>query len=535
MAIELQVDANGAGEAYAKFWNVCVGAGRANEGLRAGWLEQLKTAIAECGFQYIRFHGLFHDDMFVYRQGEGGQPVYNFQYVNELFDRLLDANIRPFVEFGFCPGDLAREKGTIFWWKANGSPPTDYHKWKQLVFRTVRNWVDRYGIDEVRQWYFEVWNEPNLHFFFKGTKSEYFELYKVTVAAIKSVDARLLVGGPATSNFVPDQRFAGESEDFSQHSVVVNAKDLDALDWRPVWLEDFLQYCARERLPVDFVSCHPYPTDWALDANKQAVKSTRGVDATKKDLAAVRRIVDASAYPQAEIHLTEWNSSPSPRDHTHDHLQAATFVVKTNVESIGLVDSLSYWTFTDVFEENGAGDTHFHGGFGMINYQGIQKPAFHAYRMLNQLGNERLGQSPGIIATRDTQNGVISLLAYHYPPEMKKSVPASSDDRALAQQTLAVGIADRLQLRINNLPAGARFVIETLDRENGNALAAWCAIGSPEPMTREQTEAVRAAAAYTRHEIVHADTQGVLAIDRPIEPWSVVLIQQTSEQPGILK
>ena len=206
--------------------------------------------------------------------------------------------------------------------------------------------------------------------------------------------------GPSTSNFVPDARFDGEKEDIKAYRTVLEATDLDTLNWRPVWLDQFLDFCSVEGLPVDFVSCHPYPIDWALDEHGQGKKSTRGVDATPRDLALLRKIIDASAYPAAEIHLTEWNSSSSPRDFTYDFLQAATFVVKANLDSIGLVDSLSYWTFTDVFEEGGAGDTMFHGGFGMINLQGIVKPTFHAYRFMNALGDELLGRFTGGVVTR---------------------------------------------------------------------------------------------------------------------------------------
>ncbi len=248
--------------------------------------------------------------MFVYRETDG-VGVCNFQYVDELFDRLLEIGVRPFVELAFCPGDLAAKKGTVFWWKGNGSPPKDYAKWVELVRRTVSHWVNRYGIDEVRRWYFEVWNEPNLSPFFAGTRAQYFELYRVSALAIKQIDSRLRVGGPSTSNFVPDARFDGETEDLSSHRVVTRAVDLDALDWRPVWIGQFLEFCHRNALPLDFLSTHPYPTDWALDELGRGSNYTRGVDSTRNDLTLLRRMIDESHYPHAEIHLTEWSSSPS--------------------------------------------------------------------------------------------------------------------------------------------------------------------------------------------------------------------------------
>ena len=526
MSIDLKINAQQSGKAFTPHWNVCVGAGRAAEGLRAAWLEQMKLVVDYCGFKYVRFHGIFHDDMFVYRE-ENGAPIFNFQYIDELFDRLLDLGIKPFVELGFCPADIATEKGTVFWWKGNGSPPKDYTKWTDLVQRFVTHIIARYGIDEVLTWYFEVWNEPNLYPFFRGTKSQYFELYKVSALTIKGIDPRLRVGGPSTSNFVPDARFDGEVEDKSQHSVVVKARDLDSLDWKPVWLEQFLSFCLREKLPVDFISCHPYPTDWALDEHGTGLKLTRGVDATRNDLALLRRIIDASAFAKAEIHLTEWSSSSSPRDHMHDYLPAATYVVKANVESIGLVDSLSYWTFTDVFEEGGAGDTAFHGGFGMINYQGITKPTFHAYRFLAALGDEILSASKGGIVTRNQRTGHISALAYHYPPEMTLTIPGSFDDRRKAEEVLALGRPEKLRIEFKGLRPGASIVVEILEREHGDAISAWKRIGAPQPLSQAQTVALRLAGQATLREFYVADMNGLFFMEKMLSAWSVVLVIET--------
>ena len=212
--IEVNVSAKAAGKKLPHSWSVCVRAGRANEGLRANWLEHLDLAVRTCGFQYVHFHGLFHDDMFVYRE-RNGVVVYNWQYIDELFDRLLGMGIRPFVELGFCPGDLASSPNVCFWWKGHSSPPKDLGKWADLVEQFLRHCIGRYGEAEVRRWYFEVWNEPNLQYFFDGTRTQYFELYAVTARTIKKVDPLLRVGGPATCNFVADERFAGEKEDHS--------------------------------------------------------------------------------------------------------------------------------------------------------------------------------------------------------------------------------------------------------------------------------------------------------------------------------
>ncbi len=520
-AIRITAQAGAPGKPLVHFWSKVVGAGRANEGLRATWQEELETAARYDGFQYVRFHGLFHDDMFVYREDAQGNAIYNFQYVDDLFDRMLAKGVRPFVELSFVPKELAIVKNTTFWWQANGSPPSDYNKWAALVRATVEHCVTRYGSNEVRQWYFEVWNEPNLEGFFHGTQQEYFELYKITARTIKKIDPALRVGGPATSNFNLDQEALTKAQ--------ASGKPFDPLTipWRPVWIEDFLAYCKSNALPVDFVSTHPYPQDFAIDepGKPKGKGYRRSIDSTRDDLRTLRRIMDASPYPHAEVHLTEWSSSPSPVDHTHDSLAAGAFIVKTNLESIGLVDSLSYWVFTDVFEENRETDSIFHGGFGLINYQQIVKPAFHGYRFLNELGDELLERKVGAVVTRDKATGRIIALAYNYSVEEKVALPLSDSVEA-ADALDASGSARELEIHLRGVTPNTSFLVETLDREHGNAVAAWESMGRPEPPNQTQTEQLQEAAWATKKEFVHADGAGNLDLQRRIAPWSLVLVKQ---------
>lgn len=94
IAIHLTADAKGAGTPLVHFWSKVAGSGRANEGLRATWQEELAMAGKYDGFRYIRFHGIFHDDMWVYREDKEGRPLHNFQYIDDLYDRMLAKGIR---------------------------------------------------------------------------------------------------------------------------------------------------------------------------------------------------------------------------------------------------------------------------------------------------------------------------------------------------------------------------------------------------------------------------------------------------------
>ncbi|WP_321373345.1 hypothetical protein [uncultured Draconibacterium sp.] len=518
----ITINANSSGEQFDHFWSKCVGAGRANEGLRAGWLEQLEKVQQNCGFQYCRFHGLFHDDMFVVLE-EKGKIVYNWQYIDDLYDRMLDVGVKPFVELAFVPKPFAAENSkTQFWWKGNVTPGEKFNEqWYDLVQALTQHLVDRYGIDEVLTWYFEVWNEPNLYpAFWDGTKSQYFEMYKQSALAVKSVDERLKIGGPATSNFVPDTRFDGELEDREASNEVFTIEDINKLEWHGVWIEDFLKFCKKESLPVDFVSCHPYPTDYAFNPETGRGRGlTRFVGSAKLDLEWLNRTIKNSAYPNAELHLTEWNTSPSSRDAMHDFLPPAAYIVKTNLDCIGLTNSLAFWTFTDIFEEKGGAASIFHGGFGMINFQGLVKPSYHAYRMLHQLGDEKLYKDDYLFVSRDSGDGKVSALAYNYPEEYVDAVPAGRNKRE-------EGTSKPLNFSLENLKPGTQFKIETLDKDHGNIHNYWEAMGKPEPPTREQIKVMKAYAENLKTEIVTVGEDGILDIDQTLTPWSVVLIQQ---------
>ena len=518
------IDTKSKGQTYDKFWNKCVGAGRANEGLRAGWLEHLEVVKENCGFEYVRFHGLFHDDMFVYFPKENGKVHYNWQYIDELFDRMLKIAVKPFVELAFFPKEMAAPNSkTQFWWKASITPDdNNFGKWHDLVKAFTQHVVDRYGIEEIKTWYFEVWNEPNLTLgFWDGTKSQYFRLYKESALAVKSVDKSLKIGGPSTSNFVADNRYEGETYDKSK-SVFYANDVINTKEWKSPWMEDFIAYCEKENLPLDFITTHPYPTDYALDPETGRGRSAaRYAKSAQDDMNYLRKLIAKSKYPKAEIHLTEWSTSPSSRDNMHDNLPAAAYIIKTNLDCIGLTNSLSYWTFTDVFEEKGGGETIFHGGFGMINYQGIVKPSFHAYRMLQQLGDQKLYYSEPLFVSKSSKTNKIIALAYNYPKEFEMSVPQGGNVK-----NYMTASAKKLSFSLKSLAPNANFQIEILDNEHGNIKPYYDKLNLKDTPTQQQTEMLKIKAWETKKEYVQADKNGKIDIEMELSPWECVLIRE---------
>jgi xylan 1,4-beta-xylosidase len=337
----------------------CIGAGRASEGLRADWQQQLALVKKEIGFKYIRFHGLLNDDMHIYTEDKTTKnPVYNFQYVDKLFDYLLSIDVKPFVEFGFMPPELASGTKTVFWWKGNITPPKSYERWSDLIKALVKHFEERYGKTEVEKWYFEVWNEPDLGGFFTGDMNEYFKLYQTTALAVKSVSPNYRVGGPATSGCK--------------------------------WINETLKFCSDNKIPLDFVSTHSYNTKQALDEFGLKRPRLLEINYLSNNALSTRRKIDSTSYKGMELHFTEFNSSPSSRDAIHDTYQNAAYILHTLKRTEGAVSSMSYWTFTDIFEEAGPAVTPFHGGFGLLNLQGIKKPTFYTYKFMSQLGDIEL-------------------------------------------------------------------------------------------------------------------------------------------------
>ncbi|HEY2582657.1 MAG TPA: glycoside hydrolase, partial [Mucilaginibacter sp.] len=276
------------------FFNECVGAGRANEGLRADWQHQLRYAKEQLGFRYIRMHGLLHDDMGVYFEDKQGNPTYNWQYIDALYDSLLSIGIRPFVEFGFMPKALASGDRTVFWWNANVSPPKDYDKWGNLIKALVQHWTERYGDAELKHWYFEVWNEPNLSYFWSGTQADYFHLYNVTANAVKSVSKDYKVGGPATA----------------EHS----------------WIPELINYCGQNKVPMDFASTHTYGIDkGAFDATGITTYLSKRDSSVWGSVVGSRKEIQQSPLPKLELHYTEWSASYTPNDPIHDSYHEAAY------------------------------------------------------------------------------------------------------------------------------------------------------------------------------------------------------------------
>jgi len=470
---EFECDLSLCGTELRHSWEHTVGSCHAPIALRADWQQQLRRCQVELGFRYVRFHGLLSDDVGTVVK-HNDELLYSFFNADQIVDFLLSIGMRPFVELSFMPTALASGSKTVFRYRGNVTPPKDYRQWSTLIQTLVGHWVERYGLQEVAQWFFEVWNEPNLKAFWTGTQLDYFKLYRAAADAVKGVDPSLRVGGPATAS--------------------------------DGWIEEFLEFCLEARVPVDFVTTHHYPTD-ALgnendDTETQLANSQRGV--LRKWTEDTRR--RAGTLP---LYYTEWNSSSNPRDPRHDEPYAAAFVAKTALDSSALVDGYSFWTFSDIFEENYLPSVPFHGGFGLLTLHGVAKPTYRAFELLHKLGTELLlvdGQHETVNAWVARQNGDIRVMLVNH---------------ALPRHPIAT---TRVRVRCVNAREPSAVWVERIDGHHANAKRRWQALGAKEYLDGRAVEQLHEASRMAREAYPWTWRDGRLALEIELPPHAVAAL-----------
>ncbi|MCK8456233.1 cellulase family glycosylhydrolase [Sphingomonas faeni] len=455
-------------------------------------LAQLGLVRKDLRFRYIRFHNVFADQLGVYRE-VNGKPVYDWRKLDRLYDRLLGMGLKPFVELGFTPDAMKTSDQTIFYWKGNTSHPQP-EKWTALVDAFTRHMIDRYGAKEVRSWYFEFWNEPNLAGFWEGAdQAAYFDYYKRTVRAIKAIDPALRVGGPATAG-------AG-------------------------WVPEFLAYAKANALPVDFVSTHTYGVEGGfLDEKGEGDnKLSRDPDAVVKDVRAVRAQIDAAGRPGLPLFFTEWSTSYNPRDPIHDDYLGAAYVLSKLRRTEGLAQGMSYWTFSDLFEEPGPQAKPFEGGFGLMTPQGVRKATWFAYKYLAELGDREVptGDAQSIAAIKGR---TIQLLAWR---DVLPDQPVSN--RPFFTKIRVPAAAAPLDIKLGSLKPGSyRVTVRRTGFRQNDAYTAYLEMGRPAVLTETQLAQLQAATRdlpTTSTLRVRAD--GKATIDLPMRDHDVVMIELT--------
>ncbi|HEY1607441.1 MAG TPA: beta-xylosidase [Allosphingosinicella sp.] len=487
------VDVARAGPPVDRFFDLSVGSDYPGTLIRPDSQAQLRTAVDELGFRYIRFHAIFHDVLGTVRDANG-HISYDWTGIDKLYDDLLARRIRPFVELSFTPQALAASQNSIFYWKGNTSHPRP-DGWRDLVAAFVRHIERRYGAAEIRRWFFEVWNEPNLSGFWEGAdQPAYFALYDLTARTVKSVDPKLRVGGPATAG--------------------------------AAWIPEFLDHVAKSKAPIDFVTTHTYGVDGGfLDENGQSdTKLSPAPDAILGDVRNARRQIAASHFPRLPLYFTEWSTSYTPRDPVHDSYISAPYILTKLKGSEGLLQGMSYWTYSDLFEENGPPPTSFHGGFGLMNREGIRKPAWFAYKYLHALQGRGIPVADGRAMAASDGRKAEALVWDWRQPVQKMS------DRPFYTRILPNAAAAPVRLAFAHLRPGAyRLAVRRTGFRHNDAYSAYLDMGRPASLSPAQSAQLQALTrdAPETEKIVRIGATGRTALDLPMRGNDVVLVTLT--------
>jgi xylan 1,4-beta-xylosidase len=496
----LSIDANAATTPFPHFWEQTFGSGRAILSLRENYRNDLRTVKAATDFKSIRFHGIFMDEVGLYdpdrktqnpglaAQAANDSSIYNFSYVDQIYDGLLANGVKPYVELSFMPKKMASDPKALhaFWYKQNVSPPKSYALWNAMIRAFAEHLVARYGIDEVATWKFEVWNEPNLDFWAGVPKQKtYFELYDNTARTLKSVSPRLQVGGPATA--------------------------------QAAWVTPFLEHTKADNVPVDFVSTHVYGNDSSKDVfgtNEVIPRKTMVWRAVEK----VHEQILHSAYPHMPLILSEYNASYANEPNVTDSDYMGPWLANTIRLCDGLTESMDYWAFSDVFEEQGVVRTPFYGGFGLVAADEIPKPSLNAFRMLHKLGDRRIAMdSDSALATTDGKNVALALWDYAPPYGSGSTYTMPPANKAPAKV---------FDVELKHVPANANVEVWRVDDDHSNVLKTFNAMGRPPAdLTREQIRILQKAGALSPAEHLRLH-DGMLHLDVPPHGLAVVEIER---------
>lgn len=475
-------------------WKQCITVGRAYDLTRADLRAHLEQAQREIGWRYIRFHALFHDDMDVVRRDpETGNLRFQWHHVDKVFDYLLSIGLRPFVELNPMPAALASGDQRMFKYQMNVTPPSDWLEWEELVREFTRHCVRRYGLEEVRQWYFEVWNEPNLAGFWSGSQEDYWNLYRHAAHGVKAIDERLRVGGPATAG-------AG-------------------------WIQEFIDDCASAKVPLDFVSTHRYPQDeYCLYPDRHGSPHAPGAF-FKEEVQRVQDIVKASSMPDLEIHWTEWNSQSSLpgqkvtwSNNIHvDTAFAASFIAKHCLELDEACDSFAWWVVSDIFEEHDIPSAPFSCTYGLMTIHGLPKASYNAFRLLAKMkGMLMAGSTPGNLSGERGyravhEAGVTRILLWNHPPLEAATKSTWSDALRLPHP-----VTERTRIFTTTIAPGS-----------GSAWEPWVEMGRPHHVEATELDvlATWSRPAQEVHRPADSHETGVLEVPFNIAPYTVHFLE----------
>ncbi len=417
--------------------------------LRRDMQEQLALCHKEIGLKHVRAVGIFDNEMWVFdkdpanylNREKRNTKRYNWRVPYYIYDSLVDIGIAPVVTTCFTPGEMKTGPQTCFATGSNITPPRDWKEWERFVNDFVKGLADRYGIETLKNWYFEVWNEPNLGGFWTGGMDGFFKMFQIVHGAIKSVDSSLKVGGPSTA-----------------HSV---------------WLRDLIDFGAKNNCMPDYIIGHIYNNDSTAGDPLSPFDGPQGDKENKSPhflsgiTRGARKQLNEAGF-KGEFHMNEWGLSWHPFAPVRETANEAAFIVKSMCEVSQLADYFAYWCISDIYNQVGYGREAFHGNYGMLNLDGLRKPNYFAHQLLCKLGSEKIEvEGVGDLNTNAfvTRNGKeISAIVYAFDINYTEE---SAVGNSKVEFTLPAG-TDKNSISLIRL-----------DSKENNIVNTWKQMGSP--------------------------------------------------------
>ena len=486
----IEFDINGKWIKKNNNWQFGLGCDHAFQLHRRDLFLQLKYVHDELGFKYLRFHGIFDDDMLTYQRLSDYKPLsnipysskvkeINFRQIGDVLHNVLDAGFKPFLEISFMPSVLAKGKKTGLKYQNNICLPNDYNEWQLFIKEFIKYLINEFGKAEIESWYYEIWNEPDLKIFFNGNQKDYFNFYKMTVLAIKEIDNNLRVGGPSTSACK--------------------------------WLKDFISYCNKQNIKCDFISTHHYTGDafGNMLTFKKALKMFSIVkNSAKNNLGIGETLCKSFFYPDIcktwkkgtfnemdkkaledagnkPLFITEWNSMAVFAAPVHDEKYSSAFALKASLDLNSKIAGSLFWCISDIFEENLYLQDPFCGSYGIVTQDNIAKPNFYAFKIMNMLYENRLAL--------EITNDDIEYAVFRKDERNYQIVIYNQDFVYENDETYDFEI---------KLPFKAKRIIEyRIDNENANPKNEWIKLGKPKNLNKEQIKLIKDLSSLRGNEI----------------------------------
>lgn len=508
VSCNIQLSANADNRTLKHTWRNVMAVGSASDLLMADVQSMVRRMRQEIGFRYIKFNGILSDDLHVYNQAPGGAPIYNFAYIDKVFDFLLSIGLRPIVQLSFMPSKLAKDPDRrLFNYLV--SEPASLDAWAHLIHAVIEHLLQRYGTDEVRRWHFCVWNEPDTPQSLYGFSSNdaFYAFFRCTYQAVKSCDSQISLGTPPTFYILEN--------DYTN------------------WYLPFLDWCKKHGCMPDFLNFYYYDTTLSKDTNSgqlmfgfvdnMTLRSTP--DGFRDFVNQVLSEREGLGLRKTPIFLTEWNNTPSQQDLLNDTCFKSCYIAKNILENYDRLDSFGYWSLTDWMGEAPLPQQMFFGGLGLFTVGGIPKASYYALCLLRQLGNTYIGSGDGWFATK--QDSCYRIILYNYRHFSHLYALGERFDMTFTDRYTPFDPVQNLDVHLvlRDVKNGAYLIRETvLNRKSGSTFDQWVDMGAMELDTEQEYKTLAARATPSCSKYVAQAKNHALELDAMLEMLEVRLI-----------